>query len=147
MGKVDFKLPPVAVKVTSLFRSRKDASNVFNQPLNTSACPHHRIARILYTVCLTVLLMIAIPVITLKALTYSFIEDNRMQGFVFQTTEKDEETGIEVVLAALPRMLQVAPAKIALVAAVLSIFLSATHLGFVCSDWRSGKRVCVRHVP
>lgn len=74
-------------------------------------------------------------------MTYSFIEDNRSMGFVFETTEKDGEQGVSVVMAALPRMLYHAPAKLALVAAVISTFLGAAHLGFVGVDWKAGKRV------
>jgi hypothetical protein len=141
MKKVAFNLPPIADKVTSLLRPRKEPSQVFNKPLNTTACPHHRIARILYAVFLALLILIAIPVVALRAITYSFIEDNRMQGFVFETTEEDGEPGVQVVMAALPRMLYHVPAKIALIAAVISIFLGVAHLIFVCADWKSGKRV------
>lgn len=98
-------------------------------------------SRILYIIFLPLLILISIPVITLKAKTYGFIEDNRDQGFMFETTERDGEAGITVVMAALPRLLYHAPAKLALVAAVLSIFLGATHLGFVAIDWKTGKRV------
>lgn len=140
MKKVEFKLPPIADKVTSLFQPQKKATPMFNRPL-ANGCPHHRISRLLHVVFLTLLILISIPVITLKALTYSFIEDNRDTGFVFETTEENNESGISVVMAALPRMLHHAPAKLALVAAVLSVFLGIAHLGFVCMDWRSGKRV------
>jgi hypothetical protein len=78
---------------------------------------------------------------TLKAVTYSFIEDNRMMGFDFDTTEEDGEPGETIVMAALPKMLYPVPAKLALVAAAISIFLSVAHLGFVGTDWKSGKRV------
>ncbi|KAL1797222.1 hypothetical protein ACET3X_003828 [Alternaria dauci] len=140
MTKVNITLPPAANKVTSLFRSKKDPPPVFNQPLNTSSCPHHRIARLLYSVFLSLLLIISIPVITLKALTYSFIEDNRMMGFTFQTTRKNGELGEAIVMAALPRMLYAIPAKLAIIAATLSICLAAAHLGFVGTDWKMGKR-------
>lgn len=141
MTKVKFALPPAAGKVTSLFHSKKDTPPVFNQPLNTSSCPHHRIARLLYSIFLSLLLIIAIPVITLKALTYSFIEDNRMMGFTFQTTRKSGEPGEAIIMAALPRMLYAVPAKLAIIAATVSICLAAAHLGFVGTDWNMGKRV------
>jgi hypothetical protein len=140
MKKVDFKLPPIAVKVTSLFQPQKKEIPMFNQPL-ASACPHHRISRILYAISLSLLVALSIPVVTLKALTYSFIEDNRDMGFVFETTEDDGGAGMSVVMAALPRQLHQAPAKLALVAAVLSIFSGFAHLGFVAVDWKTGKRV------
>lgn len=141
MTKVNFTLPPAADKVTSLFHSKKHVPPVFNQPLNTSSCPHHRIARLLYSVFLSLLLIIAIPVITLKALTYSFIEDNRRTGFTFQTTRKDGEPGDAIIMAALPRMLYAIPAKLAIIAATLSICLAAAHIGLVVTDWKMGKRV------
>jgi hypothetical protein len=141
MKKVEFSLPPIAEKVTSIFHPRKNGSPVFNQPLNTSSCPHHRISRLLYSIFLTLLLIIAIPVITLKAMTHSFIEDNRMMGFNFETTEKDGEPGVMIVMAALPKMLYPVPAKLALVASAISILLGVAHLGFVSTDWKNGKRV------
>jgi len=145
MKKVEFKLPPIADKVTSLFQPHKNESPMFNKPM-ASGCPHHRLSRILYAVFLPVLILISIPVVTLKAMTYSFIEDNRDMGFMFETTERDGEAGETVVMAALPRMLYHAPAKLALVAAVLSICLSAAHLGFVAVDWKTPKRVCTLHI-
>ncbi|KAH7371484.1 hypothetical protein BKA66DRAFT_182534 [Pyrenochaeta sp. MPI-SDFR-AT-0127] len=139
MKKVAFNIPTIASKVPSLFKRRKDAPPMFNQPFD-NVCPHYRISRILYAVFLALLISISIPVIILKAMTYSFIEDNRNTGFIFETTENDGEQGISVIMAALPRMLYHAPAKLALIAAVLSIFLGAAHLGFVGVDWKGGKR-------
>lgn len=140
MRKVEFSLPSIAGKATSLFHPHKD-SPMFNRPID-SASPHHRLSRILYAISLTLLILISIPVITLKAMTYSFIEDNRKSGFMFETTEMDGDQPVAVVMAALPRMLYHAPAKLALVAAVISIFLSAAHLALVIVDWKLGKRVC-----
>lgn len=102
-------------------------------------------SRMLFAVTLSFLVAIAIPMVTLKALTYSFIEENRDTGFMFQTTEEDGSTGTPIILAALPRMLHHAPAKLALVAAVLCIFAGVSHLGFVIVDWKDGKRV--RNTP
>ncbi|KAG9190447.1 hypothetical protein G6011_08535 [Alternaria panax] len=140
MTKVKFTFPPTVGKVTSLFHSKKDAQPVFNQPLNTSSCPHHRTARLLYSIVLSLLLAIAIPVITLKTLTYSFVEDNRITGFTFQTTRRNGEAGEAIIMAALPRMLYAIPAKLAIIAATVSICLAAAHLGFVGTDWKMGKR-------
>jgi hypothetical protein len=140
MKKVNFNLPPIADKVTSLFHTQKKADPMFNRPL-ASGCPHHRLSRILYAVSLLLLIMLAMPVIVLKALSYSFLEDNRNMGFVFETTEDAGEPGMSVVMAALPRMLHDAPAKLALVAAVVSIAIGVAHLGFTFVDWKDGKRV------
>lgn len=94
----------------------------------------------LYAVFLPLLIMLSVPVVVLKSMTYSFIEDNRDTGFMFDTTEWDGETGQTLVLAALPKMLYHAPAKLSLVAAVLSICLGTAHLGFVGVDWRKPKQ-------
>ncbi|KAI8934344.1 hypothetical protein NX059_009080 [Plenodomus lindquistii] len=145
MARMNFNIPPVTGKISSLLHSQKDASTkavspVFNKPVNTSACPHHRLARRIYLVSLTILLLISVPVVVLEALSFNFVEDNRSTGFMFETTEKDGAPGVKVVMAALPRRLQLAPSKMALVAAVFSIFLSVAHLGLVGSDWNTGKR-------
>ncbi|KAI4644118.1 uncharacterized protein J4E78_009702 [Alternaria triticimaculans] len=143
MTKVKFTLPPAADKVTSLFHTKQikeDDPPVFNQPLNTSSCPHHRIARLLYSISLSLLLIIAVPVIALKALTYSFVEDNRMTGFEFQTTRRNGDPGEAIIMAALPRMLYAVPAKLAIIAGTVSICLAAAHLGFVFTDWKKGNR-------
>lgn len=143
MKKVDFKLPPISVQVKSLFQSHKKPVQVpmFNQPL-PSGCPHHRMSRILFAITLSLLIAISIPVIALKAITYSFSETNRDMGFIFETTEDDGGASTKVVMAALPRVLYLTPAKIALIAAVLSIFTGIGHLGFVIVDWKDGRRVC-----
>ncbi|KAL6706128.1 hypothetical protein ACN47E_006044 [Coniothyrium glycines] len=133
-------MPTIARRLASLLRPKTDPSPIVNKPPNTNACPHHRMARILYAVMLTLLITIAIPIVVLRVLTSSFMEDNRMQGFVFDTTESDGEPSMKFVMAALPRMLYQVPTKLALVAAVLSIFLYGAHLGFVGTDWKSGKR-------
>lgn len=141
MKKVELKMPPMAAKVTSMFTHQK-TEPMFNRPIG-NGCPHHRLSRILYVVCLPLLVLVSLPVIVLKAMTYSFIEDNRDQGFVFTAEPMEGDEGIiSVVMAALPKNLYHAPAKLALVAAVLSIFLAAAHLGFVLTDWQTGKRVC-----
>ncbi|KAI4641147.1 hypothetical protein J4E93_008025 [Alternaria ventricosa] len=143
MTKVKFSLPPAADKVTALFHTKQikdDDPPVFNQPLNTSSCPHHRIARLLYSVSLALLLLIAVPVIALKALTYSFIEDNRVTGFEYQTTRRNGDPGESIIMAALPRMLYAVPAKLAIIAGTVSICLATAHLGFVATDWKKGNR-------
>jgi hypothetical protein len=128
-------------KVKSLFHARKDASPMFNQPLNTTSCPHHRISRVLYSILLSLLIGIAIPVIALKTITYIFIEDNRETGFMFDTRERDGQPVVQTVMAALPQMLYTMPAKLTLIAAAISLVLATAHLGFVGVDWKKGKRV------
>lgn len=146
MTRVTFNVPPVTSKISSLLHLHRDNSStkvnpVFNKPINTTSCPHHRLARVFYLASLTLLFFIAIPVVALEARSYSFVEDNQSQGFIFETTERDDAPGVEVIMAALPRRLQQAPAKMALIAAVLSIFISAAHLIFLGLDWKNGKRI------
>jgi hypothetical protein len=145
MKKVDFRLPPISVQVKALFESKKKSTPVpmFNQPL-PSGCPHHRVSRILFAISLSLLIGISIPVITLKIMSYTFIDTNQDMGFTFETTEDDGGAGIKLVMAALPRMLYLTPHKITLIAAVLSIFTGIGHLGFVLVDWKDGRRVCGR---
>lgn len=145
-AKVLTSLSQVADRVTSLLKLRKSASPIFNRPRNTNACPHHRRARILYAIFLSISLFAAIPVVALKALTYSFINLNQTRGFTFQTTENNGKPGFDVVLAALPETLQQIPANMALVVAVISISLTLTHLSFVICDWKSGKRVSPENI-
>jgi len=83
----------------------------------------------------------AISVIILKAVTYSFIEDNRMMGFNLETTRRNGEPGEEIIMAALPKRLYYVPAKLAIIAGAISLCHGAAHLGFVITDWKSGKRV------
>ncbi|KNG43989.1 hypothetical protein DDE82_000186 [Stemphylium lycopersici] len=140
MGKVNFHLPPITGKVKFLSHPKTSVPPVFNQPLNINSCPHHRLARLLYGIFLAILFIMAIPVIILKAVTYSFIEDNRMMGFNFETTRKNGEPGEEVIMAALPERLYSVPAKLAIIAGAISLCIGAAHLGFVITDWKSGKR-------
>ncbi|KAL5120161.1 hypothetical protein ACEQ8H_001987 [Pleosporales sp. CAS-2024a] len=141
MKKVDIKLPAVAIKVTSLLRTTKKPTPVpmFNQPL-PSACPHHRMSRILFAISLSFLVAMSIPVITLKAISYNFLSMNQDTGFVFQTTGDNGEAGIKVIMAALPRFLFLTPTKIILIAAVVIVVSASAHLGFVILDWKEGKR-------
>lgn len=140
MKKVDFKMPSMTDHVAALFQPRKKASPMFNRPMG-NVCPHHRVSRVLHTVFLSLLVVISILVIALKAMTYNFIESNREKGFIFETTELDGDEGVSITMAALPRMLFHTPAKLALIAAVISTFLGIAHLTCVAVDWRSGKRV------
>ena len=140
MKKVEFKLPPLVAKVKSRVLSKQQGSPVFNQPLNTNSCPHHRKARQLYGISLVTLFVMSLLAITLKGITYSFIEDNRMTGFVFDATTPDN--GDEKIdMAALPGVIYTLPTKLAIITAAISISVAVAHLGLVIVDWKSGKRV------
>lgn len=141
MEKAKLALAPVVAKVTSLFPTKKDAPPVFNKPINTNSCPHHRMSRLLYSIFLTMLFAISITVVTLKAKSYSFIEDNRMTGFDFEMAAGAGLPAQEIVVATLPRRLYATPAKLAIVSAAMSILIAVAHLGFVVTDWKKGDRV------
>jgi hypothetical protein len=130
MMKSMVKMPAAMNRIASIFKPKP----VFNQPVATNRRYH--IARALYGIFLVLLVVSAAATIGLKATTINFIEDNRNTGFVFDTGSPDA-----VIMAALPRQLYTAPAKIALVAGVLSIFIGVTHAAFVFMDWKEGKKV------
>ncbi|CAE7193832.1 hypothetical protein PTT_11077 [Pyrenophora teres f. teres 0-1] len=140
MDKVKLTITPVAAKITSLLPTKKDASPVFNKPVNTNSCPHHRMSRLLYSIFLTMLFAISITVVTFKAKSYSFIEDNRMTGFDFQMSEGAGQPAQEIVVATLPRRMYAIPAKLTIISAAMSILIAAAHLGFVVTDWKKGDR-------
>ncbi|KAF2261433.1 hypothetical protein CC78DRAFT_619396 [Lojkania enalia] len=123
------KMPSMKPRMTNLFKREP----VFNRPVCTER--RYRVARILYVVFLSSLVALSIAVVVLKAMTIAFIEENKGIGFMFETSSSGS-----TLLAALPRMLYVAPAKISIVAAVISIFIGTAHLAFVVRDWKDGKK-------
>jgi hypothetical protein len=129
----EVKLPSVVGKISAMFVKKP----VFNQPVYTEKRYH--VTRILYAVLLSLLVATAATVIALKAMTINFIEDNRDTGFEFETGDPNDP----VIMAALPRMLYMAPAKLALISGGISIFVGATHLAFVIMDWKIGKKVSI----
>ncbi|XP_014560739.1 hypothetical protein COCVIDRAFT_12559 [Bipolaris victoriae FI3] len=137
--KSKFSLPPLIAKVQSLLPRKQDDSPMFNHPFDTNSCPHHRIARKIYGASLLALFITAILVMTLKAITYSFVEDNRMTGFVFDPDTTSSTNG-NIIMAALPRMLHTLPTKLAIIIAAISLSLATGHLALVIIDWKSGKR-------
>lgn len=130
MKRLEFKLPPVMDSVTSVFKPKP----VFNRPVCTER--RYRVARVLFSAFLLLLVIQSTVVIVLKAMTITFIEDNRDTGFAFQAGDTEP-----TIMAALPRKLYTAPPKLALIAAVISIFVGIGHVGFVFMDWKDGKRV------
>ncbi|KAF2709246.1 hypothetical protein K504DRAFT_467218 [Pleomassaria siparia CBS 279.74] len=131
MMKPQLKMPSIAIseKLTSILKPKP----VFNKPLDTER--QHHISRIFYAIFLSLFITLSVVVIGLKAITLTFIEDNRDTGFEFMTGESES-----ILFAALPRQLYTAPAKLALIAAVISIFVGVGHMGFLVADWKTGKR-------
>lgn len=137
MKKPEFKLPSVVGKISSKFAQKP----VFNQPVYTERRYH--VFRSLYATLLFLLIATSASVIGLKAMTINFIEDNRDTGFEYETEDPNDA----VIMAALPRMLYITPAKLALIAAGISIFVGASHLAFVIMDWKAGKKVQLSRQP
>lgn len=131
MKKPELKLPSVLGKISAKFVQKP----VFNQPVQTERRYH--VTRLLFAILLSLLVATSGAVIGLKAMTINFIEDNHDTGFEFVTDDPNDS----LIMAALPRMLYTAPAKLALVAGAISIFVAASHLAFVIMDWKVGKKV------
>lgn len=140
MEKIKLNLQSLLAKIKSLVRSKQHVSPGFNQSLDANSCPHHRNARRLYSASLLTLFIMALLVITLKGMTYSFFEDNGMTGFVFETTT-GENAGEKIDMAALPLMLYTLPTKLIIIIAAISLSVAGAHLGLVIVDWKSGKMV------
>lgn len=129
MKKPSFKMPLGLDSITSSLKPKP----VFNQPVATDRRYH--IARAAYGVLLVLLVILAAATIGLKATTINFIEDNRNTGFVFDTGEPET-----VIMAALPRLLYTAPAKIEMVAGIISVSIGVGHAAFVFMNWKEGKK-------
>ncbi|KAF1995065.1 hypothetical protein P154DRAFT_474950 [Amniculicola lignicola CBS 123094] len=91
----------------------------------------------LFTVLLSKLVLLSTAVIALKAMTLTFIEDNINTAFSFDTGDGDPNP---TALAALPKELYDMPAKLAMIASVISIFVAVGHLVFICKDWKKGEK-------
>jgi hypothetical protein len=101
----------------------------------------YRVSRLLSVVLLTLLLLLAIPALVLKAYGYNFIELNAEMGFYLVNNGAAGDPVGDNLVAALPHNLFRVPEKLVLVVAMLNILLSMAHLGFVVWDWRTGRRV------
>lgn len=101
----------------------------------------YRLSRLLSVVSLTLLLLLSIPALVLKAYSYNFIEINAEMGFYLVNEEVQGEPAGDNLVAALPHNLFRVPEKIVLVVAMLNIVLSMAHLVFVAWDWKAGRRV------
>jgi hypothetical protein len=126
MKKPDFKMPTV-------FAKKIEPEPVFNQPVPLQR--NYKIARGLQTTLLILIIICATVVIILKVMTINFVEDNRETGFEWKGEEQ------AVLMAALPRKLYNAPAKIALVAGAISICVGVGHFLFITIDWKHGTKV------
>ncbi|KAF2184496.1 hypothetical protein K469DRAFT_667116 [Zopfia rhizophila CBS 207.26] len=122
-----------ALKVEKL----KDAFKpkpVFNRPVCTEK--RARVSHTLFLSLLSTLVLVSTAVIGLKATTIDFIEVNKNKGFMFITGDPEP-----TILGALPRKLYEAPAKLAIVAGVISIFTAGGHIAFIARGWKDSKKV------
>ncbi|CAI6338311.1 unnamed protein product [Periconia digitata] len=130
MKTPQFKVPSMLGKFT---KTTTPKTPVFNQPVSLQR--KYKLSRTIHAILLTLLTVISIVVIVLKALTINFIEDNRDTGFQFLNDEQN------VIMAALPKQLYTTPAKLALVSGAISSFVSIGHLLFIAMDWKEGKKI------
>ena len=131
MKKPDFKMPSVKLpgKLSSLLKPRSQP--VFNRPVCTER--EYQISRGIYLTLLSLLVGVSTSVIALKAMTLIFIEENMDKGFEFETGDPEP-----TLLAALPKQLYTAPAKLAMIAAVIALVIGLAHGAFIISDWKDG---------
>jgi hypothetical protein len=129
--KPTFRMP--ALRLPNFLQLRHK-QYIFKQPLN----PQHQygLARAIYTILLSLMISLSIAIISLRAITLSFIEENLDMAFAFDLGDGDS-----VVLAALPEQLQTAPIKLTLIAGAIALLVGIAHAGFVAADWKKGKRV------
>ncbi|KAF1926152.1 uncharacterized protein M421DRAFT_40695, partial [Didymella exigua CBS 183.55] len=104
----------------------------------------NRLSRFLSVISLTLLLLLSIPTLVLKAFGYNFIEINAEMGFYLVNDEGQGKPADNGLVAALPHNLFRVPEKLVLVVAMLNILLSMAHLGFLVWDWRAGRRTQTR---
>lgn len=140
MSKVASQFKTFVDKITSNTRLRKNAPTDVNPP-TYSDNRHYRLSRLVSVASLTLLLLLSIPALVLKAYSYTFIESNAEMGFYLANDQVQGEPEGEYLVAALPQHLFRVPEKLLLVVAMLSVLLSMTHLAFVAWDWKAGKRV------
>ncbi|KAJ4378294.1 hypothetical protein N0V86_005994 [Didymella sp. IMI 355093] len=139
MNKVTSKVQAVIGK----FKGRNSTTPSVNPPPYVHDRTY-RISRLLSVVLLTLLLLLAIPALVLKAYGYNFIELNTEMGFYLVGNEVAGDLVGDNLVAALPHNLFRGSEKLVLVVAMLNILLSMAHLGFVAWDWKTGRRTQTR---
>lgn len=136
--------PRIQALASSIFKRRNDMSaNDMSQdarPPPYVLSRQCRFERLVTLVTLTLLLILSIPALALKAYSYSFIESNMEMGF-YLVNEQTGKAMEDALVAALPLHLFRVPEKLVLVVAMISILLSMLHLIFVVCDWKACMRV------
>jgi hypothetical protein len=134
MKKPQFKMPSVKLpeKLSAIIKPKSQP--VFNQPVCTEQ--EYHVSRTIYVTLLSLMVGVSTAVVGLKAMTLTFIEENMDKGFEFENGDPEP-----TILAALPRQLYTAPAKLEIIAAVIALIVSLVHGIFIIIDWKTGKRV------
>ncbi|KAF9693454.1 hypothetical protein EKO04_008409 [Ascochyta lentis] len=143
MDKATLRVQAITGKISTLLKPHNDASPTGSPPLNSDN-RHYRSLRLASVVSLTLLLLLSIPTLVLKAYSYSFIESNAEMGFYLVNNKTQGMPAGEVLVAALPHNIFRVPEKLILVVAMLNILLSLAHLAFVVWDWKAGRRTQTR---
>ncbi|KAJ8116837.1 hypothetical protein OPT61_g1820 [Boeremia exigua] len=140
MNDISSQSKASAAGFLSIFKQRnKKPSKIAPQSYNDNR--QCRSMRLLSIASLSILLLLSIPTLALKAYSYSFIESNAEMGFYLMTEGMPKPTGEEVLVAALPHNLFRVPEKLVLVVAMLNILLSMAHLAFVAWEWKAGRQI------
>lgn len=114
---------------------------MFNRPLLVRTEREHRICRILHLTLLLLLVILSIALVSLKSMTVAFIAENAERGFTFDAGIRKGVKTEPFVLAALPRNLYDAPAKLAIVAGVVAVAVGVTHGALLIWDARKSQQV------
>lgn len=140
MNKVAPRVQAFARKFSATVKPHNSTSPTENPPpySDDSRC---RAFRLFSVGSLTLLLLLSIPTLVLKAYSYSFIESNAEMGFYLTNNQTQGGSEGGMLVAALPLSLFRMPEKLVLVVAMLNILLSMAHLAFVAWDWKAGRRV------
>ena len=144
MNRIVPQVQTIVGKLSSVFELLNNASPT-TEPPPYNDDRYYRLSRLLSFASFTLLLLLSIPALVLKAYSYSFIESNAEMGFYLVNDEVQGEPEGENLVAALPHNLFRVPEKLVLVVSMLNILLSMAHLAFVAWDWKTGRRVsCLR---
>lgn len=143
MDKITARNEALAGKIASVFK-RRNKMSATAQPPPYILDRHCRFERLISVATITLLLLLSIPALALKAYSYSFIESNVEMGF-YLVDEQTGETQTNALVAALPLNIFRVPEKLVLVVSMVSILLSIIHLAFIAWDWKTCLRVSYLH--
>ncbi|KAJ4994180.1 hypothetical protein SVAN01_00009 [Stagonosporopsis vannaccii] len=143
MNRIAILSQAFAGKFSSIIKQRSNPSSTIAPGIHNHN-RQYRSIRLLSTLLLSLLLLLSVPALALKAYSYSFIESNIEMGFYLINNENQMAVQAETLVAALPLNLFRVPEKLVLVVAMLNILLSMAHLAFVAWDWKAGRRTQTR---